>query len=332
MASILVYIDRDEDRPADGALRVLGEARRLASEAGATLYAAALLPSRDSTAAWIETLGRAGADRVVLVDVPAVDGPPIWSSHGRALGAVTRQLRPLLAVFADGPTARELAPRLAAHVGAAFVPDATFERSGKGEVVVARRILAINSRRKVVTDDLGQTVIATLAPWPYAVATGDDDADVIFVDRPPDADDGVEYRGSRDDPGAALAAARVIVTAGAGVGTAANLELCKQLADALGGELGSTRPACRRGLGAADRVVGVDAHRVAPQLYIACGASGSAAHLGGVSTDATIVAVNRDPEAPIFKVATYGIVGDISDVVPGLIAEAHKLAPRRATP
>jgi electron transfer flavoprotein alpha subunit len=194
--------------------------------------------------------------------------------------------------------------------------------------VIVRKVRATRRRQRLVTDDLGQTAVAILPARDYAAVRGADDADVVFFEPPAPRHSSVEHLDTRDDPGRALASARVVVTAGAGVESAENVALCRALAEVLGGELAATRPACRRGLAANDRVVGLDGHRVAPELYIACGASGSDAHLGGVSTDAVIVAVNRDPGAPIFRVASYGIVGNVSEVVPKLI-EAARNAPAR---
>jgi electron transfer flavoprotein alpha subunit len=120
------------------------------------------------------------------------------------------------------------------------------------------------------------------------------------------------------DAAAAPTLAPVVVTGGAGV-TEKTWPLVEDLARALGGEPGATRALCARGIAPASREVGVGARHVAPQLYIVCGASGSPAHLGAVAPDAEIVAIDRDPEAPIFKIASYGIVGAIEDVVPALI-------------
>ena len=323
MASILVYIDRDGGRPGAASCRVLGEARRLATRVGATLYAVALIPqSRADSEPWIETLGQCGADKIVLVNAQSLAGPPIWSTHGPVLGAIARQIRPLLAAFPNGAPARELAPRLAAHLSAAFVPDAALLEDPRA--VVVSRIVGRRTCRTLDLDQLGQTVVATFSAGSDDPPRGEDDADVVFFDPPEDAGDAIELLSTEDDPEAALARARVVVTAGAGVQTDSAIALCRQLADALGGELATTRQACRRGLGARSRVVGVDGQRVSPALYIACGASGSDAHLGGVSPRSVIVAVNSDPDAPIFRVANYGLVGEVSQVVPQLIEQARR--------
>ncbi len=161
----------------------------------------------------------------------------------------------------------------------------------------------------------------TLAPGTCRPAFGDDEAEVIVVQggATPAA---VEEIARAVDPASALETARVVVTAGAGVSAEA-YGLLRDLAGALGGEVGMTRGAVERGLGPAEREVGAGGRRVAPRLYVACGASGSAEHLAGVAPDAQIVAINSDPAAPIFRVATYGLIGDFAEIAPGLIAAAR---------
>src|SRR5262249_19251999 len=125
------------------------------------------------------------------------------------------------------------------------------------------------------------------------------------------------------DPAAGLDRARVIVVAGAGVG-ASVYPLVRTLAQVLGGEVAVTRAAVERGLDSSDREVGIGGRRGAPQLYAVCGASGAPEHLLAVAPGARIVAINRDPDAPIFRVASYGLVGDVAEILPALIAAADR--------
>ncbi len=117
----------------------------------------------------------------------------------------------------------------------------------------------------------------------------------------------------------------VIVAIGRGIKSQENIALAEQLAAALGGDLAASRPICDAGWLPIDRQIGSSGQTVAPKLYVALGISGAIQHLVGMKNSTTIVAVNKDPEAPIFDIADYGIVGDIFEVIPVLTEEVKKL-------
>jgi electron transfer flavoprotein alpha subunit len=281
-------------------------------------------PGPDVPDELVAALGRGGADKVVLV-AAAIDrdGPALWATIGSALAAACEELRPALVVFAATAVGADVAPRLAARLGAAFAAHCVVETGPRGEVVFSRNVYGGGFRRRLALDDLDRAAVVTVAPG-HATARGASDAELLMFELGAKPDLRVERvsAGERDPSadGDALDGARVIVTGGAGVGASA-WPLLEQLAAALGGELGATRAACERGLAPAAREIGLGARYVAPHLYIVCGASGSAGHLGAVSPDAEIVAIDRDPEAPIFRAASYGLVGAVEDVVPQLLAE-----------
>jgi electron transfer flavoprotein alpha subunit len=122
-----------------------------------------------------------------------------------------------------------------------------------------------------------------------------------------------------------LSKAEVIIAVGRGIKSQENLALAERLAEALGGEIAASRPICDAGWLPIDRQIGSSGQTVAPKLYIALGISGAIQHLVGMKNASTIVAVNKDPEAPIFDIADYGIVGDLFEVVPVLTEEVTKL-------
>ena len=121
-----------------------------------------------------------------------------------------------------------------------------------------------------------------------------------------------------------LTQAEIIVAVGRGIKEQKNIDLARQLADALGGELAASRPICESGWLPMDRQIGSSGQTVAPKLYLALGISGAIQHIVGMKGSRTIVAVNKDAEAPIFEVADFGVVGNLFDIVPPLIEEVKK--------
>ncbi len=323
VANILVYIELSGDRPSDASLEALGEARRIASFLGATLYAvvACASPPRYASDDAIAVLGRHGADKIVLCGGPDASTPPTYLTHGSSLAAALERVPAALIVMAATPGGRDLAPRVAARLGGAFVPEPTIEYGGASELVLSRAVYGRRYDRRLSAMDVERPIVTTLTPGWYPPAAGDDEVDVILLGGGAPRVPGYEVARERD-PGAALDTARVVVTAGAGV-SVAEYALVRELAEALGGEIAVTREAVRRGLGSPEREVGVGARRVSPRLYVACGASGSAEHLGAVSPGARIVAINRDPAAPIFRLAAYGLVGDVGAIAPEMAAAAR---------
>ncbi len=327
MASLLAYVEADGAKPTALALEVLGEARRIASTLGGSLYAVALIaddPSPAQRDALVRMLGKHGADKVVLATIPATSGPPVWASHGDGIYEACAHVRPRLVLLPDSGGGRDIAPRLATRLGGVFIAEPSIEYGSRGELVFSRSIYGGTYRQRLIDDDMDQVVVTTLAPGRRALEQGDDDAEVILLGTHPHKSHGVAFDKSTDDPGAALESASVIVMAGAGVRTHETYELVTMLANALGGEVAATRSLCELGIAPAEREVGVGARYVSPTLYIVCGASGSSAHLGAVSGDVEIVAIDKNPDAPIFRVASYGLVGELSDLLPGLIEAVKK--------
>lgn len=319
MASVLVHIEADGLEPTDASLRVLGEGRRIATSLGATLYAHVQLEDGeidyDELAA---VLGRAGADKAVVSRGPAPPGPQLWASHGPALAEACADLRPLVVMLVSGPGGSELGPRLAATLGAAFMAEPQIERGSRDELVFSRAVFGATYRRRLSAEDLEQTLVVTLPARGFQVARGNEDAELRIAE-PTTPAGGVDHKGVRADAGAGLEDARVVVIAGAGVDGFETFALVESLADALGGVVGATRSLCAKGVAPPDREVGVGGRPIAPDLVVFCGASGSSASLGAIVGDPDVIAIDRDPDAPIFRVADYGLIGDLALVLPELI-------------
>ncbi len=324
MASVLVHVELAGDCPTPLSRQLLGEGRRLASSLGASLYAVAAVEQRGRADfarfgfdAVVAELGRAGADKVMLGHAPS-DAAMLWSQRGPLLLAAAARVHPMLVLFAANAVGRSLAPRFAAALGAVFVAEPDLERGPRGELVLSRAVHGHTAWRKLAVHDLAVPLVVTLPAAALAPASGRDEAELLLLEVPAAAGQ-VELLDDTDDDGSALERARVVVTAGGGTRTPAQWALITQLADALGAEVAATAAVCARGLAPKQRELGVGTRHVAPDLYVACAASGSAAHLGAIGGGPHIIAIDRDPVAPIFRVAHYGLVGELEVLVPALI-------------
>lgn len=331
VANVLVHIEADGNQPTEASLRVLGEGRRIATSLGATLYAHVQIGgdgSAEELGAIAGALGRAGADRAIVSRGPDTSAPAMWSTHGPALCQACADVRPLLVLLAGGATGAELGPRLAANAGAAFLSEPEVERGPNAELVFSRAVYGSTFRRRLSVEELEQTVVVTLPAHRHEPAGGAVDADVRIADRQPSLT-GVDYAGATPDPGAILDRARVLVVAGAGVASFETFAQVETLAAVLGGTVAATRALCAKGIAPPEREIGIGARLVAPELLVVCGASGSSANLGAVFGDPDIIAIDSDPDAAIFGVADYGLVGDLDVVLPELI-RALRTRPREA--
>lgn len=335
MASVLVYIESAGDKPAATSLEVLGEARRVSTALGAALYAfAPVVEAKDNTSvhtALVAALGGAGADKVLLMTLDDKSGPSRWDDHGVALHEACDQINPTLVLLAANTVGRNIGPRLAAKMGAAFVAEPSIERGAAGDVVFSRSVYGSTMRRRLSSVESDHPIVATVTPGSYKRAHGWDEADVMFLKSQKALTSSIEYVASHDDPDAAINGAETVVVAGGGVKDAETYALLQTLADTLGAELVGTRRLCDRGIAPASREVGVGARHIRPSLLIVCGASGSSAVMGAVATDAEVVAINSDKDAPIFHVATYGLVAKLEDAIPELIELIRARKPVAAT-
>lgn len=337
MASILVYIESSGDRPTPESLQVLGEGRRVATSLGASLCALVLQThrtdeslnsdrQRTQRSKMVRALGQGGADKVQVMPLPERPGPATWVQQGPALHAACDHLQPQLVLIAATHSGRDIAPRLAARLESEYLCEPSFEYGPEGEITLfigpSNPVRDPHESRRVSVEDLPRCSVATLAPGSHRPMTGGDEAKVISLvpPEPMEESDGVvEYLGSAIDAAAELSRSPVIVVAGDGVKDAETFALVGRLADALGGQLAATPALARRGIAPHDRVIGMGSRWVSPELYVVCAASSSREHLDAVSRDACIVAIAPDPDATIFQVARYGIVGELAEVLPALI-------------
>jgi electron transfer flavoprotein alpha subunit len=256
----------------------------------------------------------AGVSKVLVVDAPHLAEGLAENVAEQVLAAATGYSHILAPATAYG---KNIAPRVAARldvaqiseITAVLAPD-TFERP----IYAGNAIATVQSQDAVKVITVRTTGFEAAAEGPAATI----DSPTPAADTGKSAFVGRELAKS-DRP--ELTAARIIVSGGRGMGSGENFKILEPLADRLGAAMGASRAAVDAGFVPNDWQVGQTGKIVAPSLYIAIGISGAIQHLAGMKDSKTIVAINKDPEAPIFSVADYGIVGDLFEVVPQLVSE-----------
>ncbi|WP_270577336.1 electron transfer flavoprotein subunit alpha/FixB family protein [Caldibacillus thermoamylovorans] len=266
-----------------------------------------------------------GADRVVVVENDKLSN---YSSDGfsQAFIAVVNEEDPEAIIFGHTSLGKDLSPKVASKLDAGLISDVIDVEVAGDNVVFTRPIYSGKAfEKKIVTDGI---IFATVRPNNIAPLDKDESrsGDVSTLE--------VEIKDLRTiikevvrkaSEGVDLSEAKVIVAGGRGVKSADGFKPLQELADVLGGAVGASRGACDAGFCDYSLQIGQTGKVVTPDLYIACGISGAIQHLAGMSNSKVIVAINKDPEANIFKVADYGIVGDLFEVVPLLTEEFKKL-------
>jgi len=279
----------------------------------------------DSVSSLGKDLYQYGADRVVAVE-DAKLGQYTPDGYSQALMAVIEQENPEGLILGHTSLGKDLAPKIASKLNSGLISDAIGVEEAGGNLVFTRPIYSGKAfEKKIVTDGL---IFATIRPNNIAPLQKDEsksgdvssvsaeikDLRTIIKDVVRKASEGVD-----------LSEAKVVVAGGRGVKSVDGFNPLKELADVLGGAVGASRGACDADYCDYSLQIGQTGKVVTPDLYIAAGISGAIQHLAGMSNSKVIVAINKDPEANIFKVADYGIVGDLFEVIPMLTEEFKKL-------
>ncbi|MGO9939596.1 MAG: electron transfer flavoprotein subunit alpha/FixB family protein [Terracidiphilus sp.] len=323
MSGVLVVIEQRENRIARISWEALAAGQRLAAQSGTPVTAVILGSDTESLVAEIATHPVA---KVLRVEHPLLaqytpDGFTL------ALQQLIQTEQPSTIVFPHTYQVRDYAPALAARLGQVLISDVIDIGDGP---VFTRQLMQgrLNGEYKhtstgpcLVSVQAGafrkEAVEAAAAPAPIETFTPAIEPAQIRT-KP-----GQPFRGSSQTVD--LGSAQLIVSVGRGIKEAKNIALVQNLATALGAELAASRPICDAGWLPMERQVGSSGQTVAPKLYLAVGISGAIQHLVGMKAAQCIVAINKDPDAPIFEGADYGIVGDLFEVVPAL-TEAIKAA------
>jgi len=324
MSGILAVLEQSEGELHKMSLEALAAAQQFGAELGLPVFAALLggsemPPVADGLSAY--KLERVHAIHHELLAAYTPDG------YTAALQPLIEAHRPKYVIFPHTYRVRDFAPKLATALNRVLVSDVVSHRVENGELILVRQLFQgkINADIRFEGEP----------PWFASIQAGAFRADkleagpAIVEETTPELDAGSIRTNPlelfRESSRAVdLGAAEIIVSVGRGIKEAENIAIVEKLAQALGAEIAASRPICDNGWLPMERQVGSSGQTVAPKLYIAVGISGAIQHLVGMKGSKTIVAINKDPEAPIFEVADYGIVGDLFQVVPALIEELSK--------
>jgi len=320
--NVLVFVEQRGGVLKKVAFEMLGKGAELAGALGGSVEAVLLGSGLESLAA---DLAQYGAAKVYVADDPALE-PYSNEAFTATLAAVVGQSAPAILLIGATAMGKDLAPRLAARLGVGLATDCTDLELDGGRLLATRPIFAGKALAKVKLS--GDPQIATVRP--NVLAAPEPDASKAANVEAVEAVAGKVRAKVIDIVGAGegevdVAEADIIVSGGRGVAGPEGFAPIRSLAKTLGAAVGASRAAVDAGWIEHSHQVGQTGKTVTPNLYIACGISGAIQHLAGMKTAKVIVAVNTDPEAPIFKLANYGIVADLFDVVPALEAEFAKI-------
>ena len=320
--SVLVFIEQRDGRIRTGSLEVLGEAVRLKASFGGTVLG--VLPCASDPGA--VALGAAGADQV-QVATHASFGSYDPAGYARAVCEAVERVKPDVLLFPASSMGKDLAPRVAARLGVGVASDCTALAVEGGKLVATRPVYAGKASQKIGFPR--SPAIASLRPKVFAATTGSQAAGAVevFAVAYEPAANGARVVGLAAASGGKvdLTESEVIVSGGRGLKGPENFKLIEDLAEALGATVGASRAVVDAGWRPHSEQVGQTGKTVSPKLYVAVGISGAIQHLAGMSSSRCIVAINKDREAPIFKVADYGLVGDLFEVIPALTEAVKKL-------
>jgi electron transfer flavoprotein alpha subunit len=324
---VFVFAQQVDNKLAGVSYELLGKAQDLAKDLKCDV-SAVLLGSKVEDLC--DKLAKYGADRVILVDDPTLE-TYMTEPYAYALSEVVKKYKPEIVLYGATAIGRDLAPRVSARIHTGLTADCTGLdiEAETNHLLMTRPAFGGNIMATIVCAEF-RPQMATVRPgvMPRREKEGTVQAKVEKFALPDlkahvnvEILDIVKKVSGKMD----IQDAKVLISGGRGMGGPENFPILEELATALGGTISSSRAAVDSGWVEKDRQVGQTGKTVRPNLYVACGISGAIQHLAGMEESEIIVAINKDPGAPIFEVADYGVVGDALKIVP-LLTEAVKSA------
>jgi electron transfer flavoprotein alpha subunit len=314
----------------DGEIRkvsyeLVSEGRRLADSLGQDVTTILLGSGIKDKA---PTFGHYGADKVLVADDPRLE-TYTTDAYVSVIGELVKANDPAILILGGSVQGRDLSARLAARLGVGMAQDCTVFSIEDGNLVATRPIYAGKAYAKMTFSD-SWPQMATARPNVMTLNEPDESKSAEVIDATFSLDDSSlktkVVDTVKDESGKVdLTEADIIVSGGRGMKGPENYNILEELADVIGATVGASRSAVDAGWRPHTDQVGQTGKVVSPNLYIACGISGAIQHLAGMSTSKVIVAINKDPDAPIFQKADYGVVDDLFKVVPPLTEEIKKI-------
>ncbi|TDK64063.1 electron transfer flavoprotein subunit alpha/FixB family protein [Bacillus salipaludis] len=315
---VLVFIESKEGKLRNVSFEALTTANRLAD--GGEVNAALFGPGATEL---VQEVSKYGPNKAYVLEDEALT-TYTTDAYTQALCQLIEEVQAEVILMGHTAIGKDVAPRVAGKLGAGLVSDCTGAEVEDGAIVFTRPIYAGKAFQKKVFNQ--GKVFATLRPNNFEVIENPGQAEVLpFQPVIKDLRTIVKEIVRKATTGVDLSEAKIIVSGGRGVKSKDGFKPLQELAEVLGGAVGASRGACDAEFCDYSLQIGQTGKVVTPDLYIACGISGAIQHLAGMSNSKVIVAINKDPEAPIFQVADYGIVGDLFEVVPLLTEEFNKV-------
>jgi electron transfer flavoprotein alpha subunit len=320
---ILVLVEHVDGKVDSITLQLLNAGRMLADQLQVDLVALATGSQLNGVSA---ALQGHGADKIVLVEslaLAAVAG----EVHARVIAQVAQPMEPRLVLVGYSLIGMELTPAIAVHLGMNALSNCVNMKIENGAVIVTRPVFDSTLHAHIALDENDTAVIALQKGSFPAIepSTRQSVVESVSVDVA-----GIPSRSKvlaiAEEPagGVDITKAEIVVSVGRGIGTEAKISIIAELAEALGGVLACSRPVVDVGWLPRERQVGASGRTVTPKVYLACGISGAIQHLTGMRDSHRIIAINKDPNAPIFDVAHIGVVGDLFEIVPALTKAARE--------
>jgi electron transfer flavoprotein alpha subunit len=320
---ILVLVEHVDGKVDSLTLQLLAAGRRLADQLKINLVALATGHLLDGVGAALQGYGM---DKIVLAESPAL-ASAAGEVQARAIAQIARPMQPRFVLIGYSLTGMELAPAIATLLDMNALTNCVGVDIRDGAVVVTRPVFDSTQHAHVALDERAEAVIAlqkgsfaaaepssrqaAIEPVSVDVAAIPARSKVLAISEEPAGD-------------VDITKAEIVVSVGRGIGTEEKIPIIAELAEALGGVLACSRPIVDVGWLPRERQVGASGRTVTPKVYIACGISGAIQHLTGMRDSHRIIAINKDPNAPIFGIAHVGVVGDLFEIVPALTKAARE--------
>ena len=318
---VMVYAEQKGGVIHKVSYELLGKARQLADELGEDVFCCICGPSNME----LNELIYRGADRVYHVRDEEIFSIPEILTYAKNVVKIIKDVKPEICLFGATSFGRSLAPRVAAALQCGLTADCTgleIDEDDK-KLVQIRPAFSENILAHIKSDNMPQMSTVRYKEFDEAKRDESRTGEVEVIEPIVVENNMIQILREITEEDFNITDAEIVVSAGKGLKTSEDFKMIKELADALGGVVGSSRPLVEDGFISKAHQVGYSGNRVKPKLYIACGISGAPQHQAGMKESEMILAINSDPSAPIFNIADYGIVGDMYEVIPQMIEKIN---------